>query len=132
MKSNRFFIPLLAACLALFASCGDKDEDYRDAWEGTYVGYREYHCSIGSDYQFDTLYTDETLSVAKQGDMELVIGYIGQIFPVNCTPEGTFTATTTNPHSEWDGRVTGDSLFFNYYDVTQGRSSAWHFKGIKQ
>ena len=132
MKTIRFFIPVLAACVAVFAGCGDKDNDYRDVWEGDYVGYCEYHYSLGSDHQFDTIYTNESLSVAKQGEKELVIGYIGQSYTVNCTSEGTFTSTTNNPHSEWDGYFKGDSLFFNYYDVSQGQSTSRHFKGNKK
>ena len=132
MKTGRFLIPVLAACLAVFAACGDKDNDYRDAWVGTYEGECAYHHSSGSDHQFDTVYTDETLTVAKQGDNELVIDYIGQSFPVTCTSEGTFTSTTNNPHSGWDGCVKGDSLFFNYYDVSQGQSTTRHFKGRKK
>ena len=131
MKTNRFLIPVLAACLAVFAACGDKDNDYRDAWVGTYEGYYNFHYSSGSDHQFDTVYTDETLTVAKQGDKELVVGFIGQNFPVTCTPEGTFASTTENPHSEWGGSIKDDSLFFRYYDVSQGQSTTRHFKGKK-
>jgi hypothetical protein len=131
MKTSRFLIPVFAACLAVFAACGDKDNDYRDAWLGTYEGYCEYHHYIGSDQHFDTVYTNETLSVTKQGDNGLVIDYIGQLFPVTCTSEGTFTSTTDNPHSEWSGEIEGDSLFFRYYDVSQGQSTTRHFKGKK-
>lgn len=140
MKKSIFLIPLLVACMAVVVGCGDKDNagngnndnDYRDAWLGTYDGYCEYHSSTGSDHQFDTVYTDESLSVSKQGDEELVIDYIGQSFAVRCTSEGTFTSTTDNPHSEWNGRIKGDSLFFNYHDVSQGHSSTRHFEGKKR
>ena len=132
MKTVRFLIPALAACLAVFAACGDKDNDYRDAWVGTYEGYYNFHYSSGSDHQFDTVYIDETLTVAKQGDRELVVGFIGQNFPVTCTPEGTFASTTENPHSEWGGSIKGDSLFFTYYDVSQGQSVTRHFVGSKK
>ena len=131
MKTGRFLISVLAGCLAVFAACGDKDNDYRDAWLGTYEGYCEYHHYIGSDQHFDTVYTNETLSVTKQGDNGLVIDYIGQLFPVTCTSEGTFTSTSDNPHSEWSGEIQGDSLFFRYYDVSQGQSTTRHFKGKK-
>ena len=118
--------------MAFFASCGDKDNDYRDAWVGTYEGYCEYHHSAGSDQQFDTVYTNETLSVTKQGSMGLLIAYIGQSFPVDCTSEGTFFSTSDNPHSEWEGSIQGDSLFFNYHDVSQGQSTTRLFKGKKK
>ena len=127
-----FLIPVLATCLSVFAGCGDKDIDYRDAWEGTYVGYCEYHYSSGTDHHFDTVYTDESLSVAKQGENELVIGYIGHLFPVNCTPEGGLIGPADNPHSMWQGRITGDSLSFDYSDVSQGNVVTRHFEGRKK
>ncbi len=127
---------IIAACMLFLASCGDKDNDYRDGWVGVYEGYCEYHHSAGSDFQFDTVCDNETLSVAKQGDNGLLIAYIGQSlssqsFSVNCNQEGSFTSTTNNPHSEWNGCFKGDSLFFNYYDVSQGQSNTRHFKGKK-
>ena len=131
MKTSKVLVLALAVCLSVFVSCGDKDNDYRDAWVGTYEGYCDYHSSMGADHQFDTVYTNESLTVSKQGDEGLVIGYIGQSFPVQCTSEGTFTSTSDNPHSEWNGYVKGDSLFFNYFDVSQGQSSTRHFKGKK-
>ena len=131
MKTSRLLIPVLATCMAIFAGCGDKDNDYRDAWVGTYEGYCDVHYSSGSDQQFDTVYTDETLSIDKQGDNGLVINYIGQSFPVNCTSEGNLTAPSENPHSMWEGKITGDSLSFTYYDVSQGNATTRHFKGKK-
>lgn len=132
MKTGRFLIPVLAACLAVFVGCEDKDNDYRDAWVGTYEGDCYCHASAGSDNQFDTIYANESVSVSKQGDEGLLVDFVtGQSFPVNCTSEGIFTSTTGNPHSEWDGCVKGDSLFFNYYDVSQGHSTSYKFKGKK-
>ena len=132
MKTVRFLIPALAACLAVFAACGDKDNDYRDAWVGTYEGYYNFHYSSGSDHQFDTVYTNQSLSVSKQGNEGLVLDYLGQSFQVLCSSDGTFTSISNNPHSEWDGCFKGDSLFFNYYDISQGHSSTRHFKGKKE
>lgn len=131
MKTSKVLVLALAVCLSVFVSCGDKDNDYRDAWVGTYEGYCDYHSSMGADHQFDTVYTNESLTVSKQGDEGLVIGYIGQSFPVQCTSEGTFTSTSNNPHNEWNGCVKGDSLFFNYNNVSQGQSSTRQFKGKK-
>ncbi len=132
MKTCILLIPFFATCLSVFVGCGDKDNDYRDAWVGTYEGYCDYHSSTGSDNQFDTVYANESLSVSKQEDEGLVIDYIGQSFPVHCTSEGTFTSTSNNPHSEWNGCIKGDSLFFNYHDVSQGHSSSRQFKGKRQ
>jgi hypothetical protein len=140
MKNIVNMFPLTACllCMALFAACGNEDSDYRDAWVGTYVGECRYQHSAGwGDYQFDTVCVNETLSVAKQGDNGLLISYIGQSlsnlsFSVDCNPDGTFSSTTNNPHSEWNGSIKGDSLFFNYYDVSQGQSSTRHFKGSKR
>jgi hypothetical protein len=132
MKTTKNIILIFAACMFFFAGCKDDDLDYRDTWVGSYEGYCEYHSSTGSDYQFDTIYTNESLSVSKQGDDGLTIDYLGQLFPVHCTSEGTFTSTSDNPHSEWNGCIKGDSLFFNYHDVSQGHSSARHFKGKRQ
>lgn len=131
---------MLAVCVAVFVGCGEKDNDndndndndYRDAWIGTYEGYCEYHHSTGSDPLLDTVYPNETLSVTKQGDNGLLIDYIDQSFPVSCTSEGTFTSTTDNPHSSWNGSIKGDSLFFNYHDVSQGYSTTRNFKGRKK
>lgn len=136
MKTGKFLIPVLVTCLAVFVGCGDKDNDYRDGWVGTYEGYCEYHHSAGSDFQFDTVCPNETISVSKQGDNGLLISYIGQSlsnlsFPVNCNPDGSFASTTGNPHSEWNGSIKGDSLFFHYYDISQGQSNTRHFKGKK-
>ncbi len=130
MKTGAFLMPVLVTCLAVFVGCGDKDTDFRDTWVGTYEGYCDYHSSTG-DHQFDTVYTNESLSVSKQETAGLVIDYLGQSFPVSCTSEGTFKSTSTNPHSEWNGCIKGDSLFFNYYDVSQGHSSTRQFKGKK-
>lgn len=135
MKIIRCFnILLVAACVMLLAGCKDDVQtDYRDAWEGSYAGYCEYHYSTGSDdHLFDTIYTDESMSVAKQGENELVIGYIGHLFPVNCNPEGNLTSTSNNPHSMWCGKITGDSLSFEYSDVSQGNTVTRHFNGKKQ
>lgn len=125
---------LIIACLAFFVACEDKDNDtdFRDAWIGSYEGSSEYHHTAGAGQQFDTVYTNETLSVTKQDANELVIDYLDQLFPVSCTSEGTFTATTNNPHSEWYGNIKGDSLFFTYHDVSQGHSTTRHFKGSKK
>ena len=134
MKTGIVLIPMLATCLAVFVGCGDKDNDYRDTWLGMYEGYCEYYSSTGSDHQFDTVYTNQSLSVSKQGNEGLVLDYLylGQSFQVLCSSDGTFTSISNNPHSEWDGCFKGDSLFFNYYDVSQGHSSTRHFKGKKE
>ena len=134
MKTGIVLIPMLATCLAVFVGCGDKDNDYRDTWLGMYEGYCEYHSSTGSDHQFDTVYTNQSLSVSKQGNEGLVLDYLylGQSFQVLCSSDGTFTSISNNPHSEWDGCFKGDSLFFNYYDISQGHSSTRHFKGKKE
>ena len=132
MKTGIVLIPMLATCLAVFVGCGDKDNDYRDTWLGTYEGYCDYHSSTGADHQFDTVYTNQSLSVSKQGDEGLELVYLGQTFQVHCSQDGTFTSTSNNPHSEWNGCFKGDSLFFNYYDVSQGHSSTRHFKGKKK
>ena len=132
MKTSIFLIPMLATCLAVFVGCGDKDNDFRDPWLGTYEGYCEYHSFMGADYQFDTVYTNQSLSVSKQGNEGLVLDYLGQSFQVLCSSDGTFTSTSNNPHSEWNGCFKGDSLFFNYYDVSQGHSSSRHFIGKKE
>ncbi|MBP5189341.1 MAG: hypothetical protein J6031_00295 [Bacteroidales bacterium] len=131
MKTSKILIPVLVSCLAVFVGCGDKDNDFRDTWVGTYEGYSDYHFSTGTDHQFDTVYTNESLSVSKQETVGLVIDYLGQSFPVSCTSEGTFTSSSNNPHSEWNGCIKGDSLFFNYHDVSQGYSSTRLFKGKK-
>jgi hypothetical protein len=72
------------------------------------------------------------VTVSKQGNEGLVMDYLGQSFQVLCSADGTFTSTSNNPHSEWNGFIKGDSLFFNYYDVSQGHSSTRHFKGKKK
>ena len=133
MKTGKLLISVivLAVCLSVFVGCGDKDSDYRDTWVGTYEGYSDYHSYTGVDHQFDTVYANESLTVSKQGNEGLVIGYICRSFPVNCTSGGTFTSTSDNPHSEWNGYVKGDSLFFNYFDISQGQSSTRQFKGKK-
>lgn len=132
MKKGLFLIPAIVTCMAVFVGCGDKDNDFRDTWVGTYVGNCDYHTSTGSDHQFDTVYTNESLKVSKQGNEELVMDYLGQSFQVRCSSDGTFTSTSSNPHSEWNGCIKGDSLFFNYHDVSQGHSSSRHFKGKKK
>ena len=125
-------IPVLVACMAVFVGCGDKDNDFRDKWLGTYEGYCEYHSSTGSDHQFDTVYSDQSLTVTKQGNEGLVMDYLGQSFQVRCSSDGTFTSTSFNPHNEWNGCIKDDSLFFNYHDVSHGHSSTRHFKGKKK
>ena len=131
MKTGRFLIPVVAACVAVFAACGEKDNDYRDVWVGTYEGCSEYHNSTGTDYQVYTVFAGESLTVCKKGDHQLEVLYLGLEFPVDCTPEGVFSSTTGNPHSEWEGSIKGDSLFFIYHDVSQGHSISWLFKGKK-
>ena len=125
-------IPVLVTSLVVFVGCGDKDNDFRDTWLGTYEGYCEYHSSMGSDHQFDTVYTNQTLTVSKQGDEGLLIDYLSQSFQVRCSSDGKFASTSNNPHSEWNGCIKGDSLFFNYQDVSQGHSTTRHFKGKKK
>ena len=100
MKKGLFLIPVLATFLVVFGGCGDKDNDFRDTWLGTYEGYCEYHSSTGSDHQFDTVYSDQSLIVSKQGNEGLVMDYLGQSFQVRCSSDGTFTSTSNNPHSE--------------------------------
>ena len=132
MKTGIYLIPVLVACMAVFVGCGDKDNDFRDKWLGTYEGNCEYHSSTGSDHQFDTAYTNQSLTVSKQGNEGLVMDYLGQSFQVRCSSDGTFASTSNNPHSEWNGCIKGDSLFFNYQDVSQGHSTTRHFKGKKK
>ncbi len=132
MKKGIFLIPVLVTCMAAFVGCGDKDNDFRDTWLGTYEGYCEYHSSTGADHQFDTVYTNQSLTVIKQGNEGLVMDYLGQSFQVHCSSDGTFASTSNNPHSEWNGCIKGDSLFFNYQDVSQGHSTTRHFKGKKK
>lgn len=132
MKTRIYLIPVLVACMAVCVGCGDKDNDFRDTWLGTYEGYCEYHSSTGSDHQFDTVYSDQSLTVSKQGNEGLVLDYLSQSFQVRCSSDGTFTSTSNNPHSEWNGSIKGDSLFFNYHDVSQGHSTTRLFKGKKK
>ena len=93
MKKGLFLIPVLVTSLVVFVGCGDKDNYFRDTWLGTYEGYCEYHSSTGSDHQFDTVYTNETLTVSKQGDEGLVIDYLSQSFQVRCSSDGKFAST---------------------------------------
>jgi len=133
MNIVRFFsIPLFAVCIVMFASCKDEQQDYRDKWQGSYAGESSLHLSSGSDYQFDTVYLNDTITVSKMEENKLMIQYRSQEFQVNCTPQGNLTSATNNPHSEWSGNIVGDSLYFDYYDVSQGHSSSWHFKGKKR
>ena len=124
-------IPALAACLAIFASCGDKDNDYRDAWVGTYVGNSEYHFSSnGGENTIDTVYLNDNLSVTKSGDKELSFGYRGQTLSAECSEGGVFSHDNY-PHGGFQGRFSGDSLYFTLSESEQGRSVTYVFKGKK-
>lgn len=79
----------------------------------------------------DTVYLNDTLSVAKCGDESLTIGYRNQSFEVASTEEGHFYRDNY-PHGGCDGRWFGDSLYFNYNESFQGRSVTYNFKGNKQ
>ncbi len=102
MKTRNFLIPVLVACLAVFVGCGDKDKDFRDEWLGTYEGYCDFHSSTGADHQFDTVYTNESVTVSKQGNEGLVMDYLGQSFQVLCSvvvlKETACSLTTTMSH----------------------------------
>ena len=100
MKTGIYLIPVLVACMAVFVGCGDKDNDFRDKWLGTYEGNCEYHSSTGSDHQFDTVYSDQYLTVSKQGNEGLVMDYLGQSFQVRCSSDGTFTSTSNNQRNK--------------------------------
>ena len=135
VKTNKYCVLLLAACMLVFASCKDDDvmdnPDYRDAWVGTYVGDSEYHFSAnGGQNTVDTLYSNDSLSVAKSGDNDLIIDYRSQSFLVNCTAEGSFSRDNY-PHGGCEGRCFGDSLYFKSADSEQGRTVTYIFKGSK-
>lgn len=138
MKKGIIMISVVTSFLAVIVGCGDKDNDFRDKdndfrdkWLGTYEGYCDYHASLSYNHQFDTVYTNQSLTVSKLGNEGLVMDYLGQSFQVSCSSDGTFTSTSFNPHSEWNGCIKDDSLFFNYHDVSQGHSTTRHFKGKK-
>ncbi|MBP5516669.1 MAG: hypothetical protein J6X86_06950 [Bacteroidales bacterium] len=133
MKTIKFFIPVLAACMAVFVSCGDNDddEDYRDAWVGTYVGDSDYHFSAnGGANTIDTVYFNDSLSVAKNSDKNLTFVYRGQSLMAECTEEGVFSHDNY-PNGGFQGRFSGDSLYFNFSESEQGRSVTYVFKGKK-
>ena len=131
MKKGIILISVVTSFLAVIVGCGDKDNDFRDKWLGTYEGYCDYHASLSYNHQIDTVYTNESLTVHKQGSDGLVMDYLGQSFQVRCSQNGIFTSTTDNPHSDWHGFFRRDSLYFDYQDVSQGHSTTRHFKGKK-
>ena len=47
MKKGIFLIPVLVTCMVVFGGYGDKDNDFRDTWLGTYEGYCEYLPPLG-------------------------------------------------------------------------------------
>ena len=126
---------LVVACVALFLGCTDdnsKSNDYRDKMVGSYVGDSEYHFSAnGGENVMDTVYLNDTLSVAKIGDEGLTIGYRGQSFEVLCSEDGTFYRDNY-PHGGCDGSWFADSLYFNNNESFQGRSVTYNCRGKKQ
>ena len=76
MKTNKVLTLVLATCLFFVAACKDDNTDYRDSWVGTYVGDCSYHFSNGADYQYDTVFHNETLAVSKNEDNGLIVDYI--------------------------------------------------------
>ena len=134
MKMNKFFVFLLTASMMVFVSCGndDNEEDFRDAYVGSYMGDCAYHYSNGSDYQFDTVYNNESLSVSKNADNGLTIDFRNMTFSVQCTKDGEIPVSSYNPHSNCFGRFKGDSLYFEYNDVSQGNASSLSFNGRKK
>lgn len=123
---------MLVACMAVFVSCKDEDKsDYRDAWVGTYVGDSECHVSAnGGANTVDTVYRNDSLSIAKSGDNNLSIDYRGQSSLATCTEDGSFSHDDY-PHGGCQGRFSGDSLYFNFSESEQGRSATYIFKGRK-
>ena len=85
MKTGIYLITVLVTYMAVFGGCGDKDNDFRDTWLGSYEGYCEYHSSTGADHQFDTVYTNQSMTVTKQGNEGLVMDYLSQSFQVRCS-----------------------------------------------
>lgn len=136
MKRNSILIvSIMAACMAMFVGCEEPEKpvtDYREAWVGTYVGNSELHRSSGNDYTFDTIYTNQSLTVAKSDTNALTISYFGNTFNVECNENGEIPDNSSNPHSAKCGNFKGDSLFFNIYDVTGGTSMTLKFRGAKQ
>ena len=134
MKTIKIISFLLTVSMMTFVSCGNNEdnEDYRDSWIGTYVGQCSYHFSNGTDYQYDTVFPNETLSVTKNEKNGLNVDFRGMTLSAQCTAEGVLTAHSTNPHSNYYGNFKGDSLFFEYSDVSQGNSSLLSFKGRKE
>lgn len=134
-KVMRLGVLAIVACMALFVGCKDDDlngNDYRDKMVGTYVGDSEYHYSSnGGENVLDTVYRNDTLSVAMYGDQGLTIGYRNQLFEVACTEDGAFSHDDY-PHGGCDGKYFDDSLYFNYNESSQGRSVTYSFKGKKQ
>jgi hypothetical protein len=130
MRKYNCFILILAACMIFFASCKD-DVDNRDAWVGTYMGDSDYHFSAnGGANTIDTVYLNDSLSVAKSGDNKMSFGYRGQSFLAECTAEGVF-CYDDYPHGGFEGKFYGDSLKFITSESFQGRSVTYVFKGRK-
>ncbi len=139
MKSHKFFIlPFIAACFALLVCCTEEEPstpatngDYRDAWIGTYLGNTDVHTSSEGDHQADTTYTDQSIALSKCGTDSLALEYLGNRYYFSCSTSGEFNKTD-NPHSGYYGNISGDSLFFHYYNITSGHSVSQFFKGKKQ
>ena len=118
--------------MAAFTSCTEKEKtDYRDAWMGVYVGDTQCH-TISNDGQFtaDTVYPGDTLSVAKEGSGALLIGYRGKEYQVGCKEEGSFCGENY-PHGGFQGRIYGDSVFFEVVDTWHGNTVTNTFYGKK-
>lgn len=122
---------MLAASMAVFTSCKEKEYDYRDAWVGTYLGDSKCHLSAdGGNVSIDTVYYNDSLSVSKREDEGLTIGYRGESLLIDCTKEGKLSFEKY-PHSGGEGKIVGDSLYFKYSDSFQGRTITYHFGGSK-
>ena len=132
MKTNKVLTLVLATCLFFVAACKDDNTDYRDSWVGTYVGDCSYHFSNGADYQYDTVFHNETLAVSKNEDNGLIVDFRSMELSVQCTKDGEIPASTAHPHSNYFGHFKGDSLFFEYSDVSQGNASLLSFRGRKE
>jgi hypothetical protein len=128
MKRQNIILLLLTG-LFLTVCCHKEKEDYREKWEGDYIGEYIYSFVTTGVYNKDTI-RDAVISVIILDDSCLHFIGISREWKVKINTDGYFEQVDDNyGHVFYNGNIRGDSISMLGGTMSPGSSSHESYKG---
>lgn len=104
---------LMVIIICIFFSCGKTEVDFRDKWEGEYVGDISYSFFSYKKTSFDTVYPDQHVYVIKCFDSNcIILRGLQMTISTRVLEDGIFNYYLMG--LKGDGRLYDSSIYWHY------------------